>query len=277
MGCFSADAPDNRDYGEETRNTLQAQIDLYPDMLDAEEKFGPKNTELNLRNLQQYLGGSGDSRGLLDLYMNDISPALSKVEADVNTSTRTSDIQNVADLGPQALEAMRGSNPQQTALMDSLNERASEELALGGMMSPEQRGAIENSALAKRGAEGWGYNPGDMANAAMQATGYSDNLKSQRQQFGNTMVQQNQAIYGDPFQQILGRQGQSFGATPGVAGQAMGSQTGNLFNPESAYAGNMQAANKAYEAQFADPSLIDKIGMVQNSATMGLLGPGGSY
>lgn len=216
-------------------------------------------------------------RGLLDLYQKDIQPALSDIEAQTNARQRAADIADVTALGPAAYEAARGFNPQQTALMDALNARAQQELALGGQMTPDQRRAIENQVLGQRSAAGWGYNPGDLAQAGMRATGVSDTLKANRQGFASQTAGLNQSVYGDPFLQVLGRSGQAFGAMGGIMNQAAGNATGDLFNPESSYAGNLANSNLAYGAMTADPSFADQLGTFQNVSTMGLLGKGGSY
>ena len=55
-------APPPRDYGKETRDTLQAQIDLAPQLYGAEEKFRGKFAQLDMDIAQQI------TPQLLDLY-----------------------------------------------------------------------------------------------------------------------------------------------------------------------------------------------------------------
>jgi len=66
MGCFGPDAPEPRNYGQETRDTLQAQIDLAPQLYRAEASpaYGqPAYSALALQNLNTILGGvPGGSR-----------------------------------------------------------------------------------------------------------------------------------------------------------------------------------------------------------------------
>jgi hypothetical protein len=103
-------------------------------------------------------------------------------------------------------------------------------------MTPDQQRMIQNSVMGQRSAQGWGYNPGDMAEAMRQATGYSDQLQQSRMRQAQLQAGQNQAVYGDPFMQILGRQGTAFGALPGTAAGMMQAQQGagpTLFQPES--------------------------------------------
>ena len=55
-------APKERDYGKETRETLQAQVDLAPELYGAEEKFRGKYAQLDMDIAQQL------TPQLLDLY-----------------------------------------------------------------------------------------------------------------------------------------------------------------------------------------------------------------
>lgn len=58
MGCFSADAPPTPNYGQITRDTLQAQVDLAPDQYASEATYQPLYTDLALNNLNSLLNGT---------------------------------------------------------------------------------------------------------------------------------------------------------------------------------------------------------------------------
>lgn len=343
MGCFGPDAPDTPNYGQITRDTLQAQLDLYPDWIAAETQYAPQTTANSLRNLEQYLmgipgtestpatqqavqgwrntqtgelsttqpnaqqaGGGSSSylanrggfgwtspgsgrqqnawepyswttqtpgttgttgqRGFLDIYTKDILPALSEAEATAASSQRAADIGDVAALGPAMYQALRGYNPQQTQLMDTLNASAQQQAELGGRMTPEQQQAIQNSVMGQRSGMGWGYNPGDLASAAMQATGYSDELQQQRTAQAAQIASLMQAIYGDPFLAILGRPSTTAAMGQGIAQQGTQNQTGNVFNPESSYAGNIWNTGYNTSAMFKamQPSTLQNVGAVSD-------------
>jgi len=271
--------PKMSDYGQQLQDALQAQIRVMPDLLAAEQKYGGQMTDVNLANMQRYLMGSNGQMGMLDMYRQGIGPALSGIEADTNRAQRTADIEDVTALGPGAWEASRGYNPQQTELMDILNEQALQQAALGGMMDPDQRRLIEQQWMGQRSGMGWGYNPGDMAQAAMRASGYSDQLREQRQQMGMRTAGLNQAVYGDPYMQVLGRPGQTFGAMQGMGamGQAGAANIGpTLFQPESQMMADLLSTQYTGKLGANVAQASNRAGMVQGGLSMlGSLGGAG--
>ena len=108
----TVEAPPPRDYGAETRDTLQAQIDLAPKLYQSEAEYLPQYQALNMRMLQDSLRGASGSPGLLSLYESDIGPALSRMEADSLSKQRAADIGAVEQYGRRATEAMRQANPE---------------------------------------------------------------------------------------------------------------------------------------------------------------------
>jgi hypothetical protein len=58
MGCFSPKAPPPPNYGQITRDTLQAQVDLAPQQYASEATYQPLYTDLALSNLNSLLYGT---------------------------------------------------------------------------------------------------------------------------------------------------------------------------------------------------------------------------
>ena len=58
MGCFSPDLPPAPNYGQITRDTLQAQVDLAPQQYQSEAQFQPLYSNLELGNLNTLLNGT---------------------------------------------------------------------------------------------------------------------------------------------------------------------------------------------------------------------------
>jgi hypothetical protein len=271
FGMFEPDVPDVPSYGKQMESALGAQIKLMPALYEAERTWGPKFTDLAIQNMNRYLGSDGQP-GLLDTYGR-VGQRMGEIESDIASAQRGRDIGDVRNLGPEALAAMRGWNPQQTELMDALNAQALEQVELGGRMTPDQMRMIQNSVMGQRSNMGWGYNPGDMAQAAMSARGYSDQLQQARMRQAQLQAGQNQNIYGDPFMQVLGRQGQAYGSMGGatMAG-AQGSQNvgPNLFSPESQM--QYDIWNTGFQGQLG----ANIAGSNNNAALFGaLLGAGG--
>ena len=95
MGMYSAEAPPPRDYGKETRETLEAQIELAPDLFAAEasQEYGrPAEARLNLQVLRDLMRGSEGQPGLLELYERDIMPGLARADVAGLDVTREGDI-----------------------------------------------------------------------------------------------------------------------------------------------------------------------------------------
>jgi len=75
MGGTTVEAPPPRNYGQETRDTLQAQIDLAPQIYEAEAKYRPLYTRLDMSQLEQALLGSPSGTRTTQRQVTDVSPA----------------------------------------------------------------------------------------------------------------------------------------------------------------------------------------------------------
>lgn len=82
---------------------------------------------------------------MLDLYEKDISPTLSRMDAQALRSQREADIAAVEQLGGRATDALRSADPQQAALVDEMNRQAMEELALGVRLVMPRRGTYSRA------------------------------------------------------------------------------------------------------------------------------------
>jgi hypothetical protein len=164
------------------------------------------------------------------------------------SSQRGADIADVARLGPQALQAIMQSDPRTAALIEQLTGRASSELGMGANLDPSlMRLATQGVRARQTGMLGGTGNAGDYGEA-LGLSAFGQQLKQQRQGFGNQVVQLRNQIYGDPFQRILSRPGAGLGPAAGAVGQAQGLSAGagnamNLLNPESSYAGDIYSGN----------------------------------
>lgn len=110
MGSTKVQTAPPRDYAQETKDTLQTQINLAQQLYDSEAKFQPQYTELALQNAKTSLLGANGNDGLLALYQNSVYPTMDAISATSNTAQRKADINDVAALGPQLQEALRASN-----------------------------------------------------------------------------------------------------------------------------------------------------------------------
>lgn len=246
MGLYAPDAPAPRDYGQETRDSLQAQIDLAPDLYAAEANpdYGrAAYAQLDLNILRDIMTGKDGQPGMLELYEKEIMPGLSRADAAGNRVSREADIADVEALGNRATEAFRSANPQQTALMDALNAQAMEEMNAGAGLPPDVAREIEQSVRAAQASRGMGYGMADVGSEAIVKGLQAEQLQRRRQQFAQNVVGMNAATATDPFLAILGRPGVQVGQAAGITGQGQSFNPGSVFNPESAYAGSLYANN----------------------------------
>jgi hypothetical protein len=246
MGMYSAKAPPDRDYAKETRESLQAQIDLAPDLYAAEANpdYGrAAYAQLDLDILRDVMTGKDGQPGLLELYEKDIMPGLSRADAAGNRVSREADIADVEQLGQRATEAFRSANPEQAALLDRLNKQAMSELDAGASLPPALAREIEQQIRGSQAARGMGFGMADVGQEALIKGLQAEQLQRRRQQFAQNVVGMNAATATDPFLAILGRPGVQVGQAAGITGQGQSFNPGNVFNPESAYAGSLYANN----------------------------------
>lgn len=243
---YSADAPPPRDYAKETRDTLQAQVDLAPELYAAEasQEYGrPAEARLNLEILRDVMRGSEGTPGLLELYEQDIMPGLARADVAGLDVTREGDIAAVERLGPRATEAFRQANPEQAALMAELNRQAQSELAAGAALPPALSRELEQQVRGAQAARGMGYGMADVGQESLVKGLQAEQLQRRRQAFASQVVGLNAATSADPFMAILGKPGVGMGAAQGFAAQGQGMAPQQMFNPESAYAGSLAAGN----------------------------------
>jgi hypothetical protein len=239
-------APEPRNYGQETRETLGAQVELAPALYQSEAQFRPKYAQLELDTMRQTMPG------LMDLYAREIVPKLSQAEAGAMSYQRGSDLRDVEQYGKRATDAFRAANPQQAALMDEMNRQALSELQAGARLDPSLAREVSQGVRGAQSARGFGLGMNDANQEAMFRGLKAEQLRRNRQGFAGSVVGLNQTTGADPFMAILGRPSQAFNQAQGYGGQGMGmagSSGPRLFNPESQYAGDIY--NQGWQGQLA--------------------------
>ncbi len=239
----SVEAPAPRNYGQETRDTLQAQLDLAPQKYAAEAKYAPQYQALQLGLLKSA------TPELLQLYKEQIAPTMGEVEAAARSRSRAGDIADIERLGPQARAAIKAASPEQAALADTLTAQAQSGLAAGSRLTPEQQRMVEQQTRSGLAARGLAQGPSGALQEAVRSQMAGAGLQQQRQQQAMGALGASQGVYGDVFQQVLGRPSQAFAGSQGFLGQAQGFNPGQLLNPESQYAANLIGGNQ--QAQLA--------------------------
>ena len=77
----AAPAPAPRNLGQEYRETLEAKIEMTPEILKLQEEYGDDFTKIDLRQLSNALGGVDGQPGILEIYKQ-VMPVLSETEAE---------------------------------------------------------------------------------------------------------------------------------------------------------------------------------------------------
>ena len=234
----SVEAPAPRNYAAETRDTLQAQLDLAPQKYAAEAQFAPKYQALQLGLLKQA------TPELLALYKDQIAPTMGEVEAAARSRSRAGDIADISALGPQARAAIKAASPEQAALADTLTAQAQSGLNAGSRLTPEQQRMVEQQTRSGLAARGLAQGPSGALQEAVRSQMAGAGLQQQRQQQAMGAPGASQGVYGDVFQQVWGRPYQAVAGYQSFLGQAQGFNPGQLFNPESQYAANIMSGNQ---------------------------------
>jgi hypothetical protein len=219
-------------------------------IIASEAQFRPQYAELNLNDWNSYLNGINGGPGVLSM-QDQAAQASEATRAATTSSQRASDITDVQNLGAQATEAFRASDPYTQGLLSSQNALSQDLYARAQGVTPQQSRAADQQAREAFGARG---RLNDNAGVAAEILGREDVLRQNRaeaQDAGARTLTMNQATAVDPFQAILGRMGNSGAmgnALMGQAGGLLGSSTPQLFNPDAGI--NLALQNAANQANY---------------------------
>jgi hypothetical protein len=242
---MNVDAPPERNYGQETRDTLQAQVDLAPDRFRAESEFSPQYADLSVANLRRTLMGADGNPGLLAT-IEELAPRLQSLQGNNETAQRARDIASVEELGPRAVAALRSADPAQAALIARLNAEAMGDLEAGTALTPAEAAQMEQQVRSSQASRGFGFS---LPDAVLEAYTLGDRgraVQNQRRAFATQVAGVNASTGQDPFMAVLGRPSAATSQAAGVLGQGQqqNAMSGpGIFNPESAYAGDVFNTN----------------------------------
>lgn len=283
-GSTQVAAPPPRDVAKEQSDSLlvqmQAQRGTGPfesvgSLLNLERDTRPGWIDLDLQSLQQTLGGSENQRGLMDIYEQDLYPALNRIESQSKMDRAAGDQAVLDAYGKQTTDALRKSSGNDR-IMDLLRTQAEDELNQGGNLTAGEQREYQQAARQAQASRGMGYGQSDAFMEALQLGQMAEARKRQRQQFGQSVAGQLQATGGDPMLSLLGRPSQSFSAGQGFGQQGYGMSQNlgpQLFNPESAYSAdayrsNQQAALAASTATAANNASVTG-GLISGLGSLG--------
>jgi hypothetical protein len=100
------EAPPPRDYGKETADTLQAQVNLAPQLYASEAQFRPQYADLERQIMLKQLG-LNQNMGLLEAYEKAIIPS----QVRQKYASAKGEVDMIKELGPELVEAQRAVDP----------------------------------------------------------------------------------------------------------------------------------------------------------------------
>lgn len=229
--------PPPRDVGRETRDTLQAQIDLAPELYASEAKYRPQYADLERRMQLEQLGVD-PSKSLLQAYEEDIAPSMARQKA----ASVGGDIDILREYGPQLLEAQREADPLADSLRTGIMESAAEDLFAGQGLTATEQMDLDQQVLAGAADRGMEGQASTLQQQISQRLGANRGIKQQR--LANAANAYRLGAQ-DPLFALTGRATstpQQAMAQFGSAGFSLDSSPG-IFNPESNYAGQLATQN----------------------------------
>ena len=273
MGSTNVEAPPPRDYGQETRDTLQSQVDLAPQLFESEAKYRPQYANLERGIMLESLG--------LDPNMNllDAFSQVNLAQKDIQRDATAADIDMIRELGPELAEAQRQADPEADALrqaimadasagleegggeFDDLARQAKEDYALGQGLTDLEKREIDQQILQGAAQRGMSMQTSTLSDQIASKLSADRSLRDQRRNIyerslANQNAAQQQALQNagtaysmgnfDPLLALTGRTGNS----PMMAQQGFGGagftldSSPAIFNPESKYAGSLAASNQ---------------------------------
>ena len=226
------------DYGELTRDTLEAQADLYPRLAELEMEWGPKMAQKDF-DIAKLI-----SPQVVDL-MGEIAPQLQQQDIDTARMRREADVEDIETYGKRAVDAIRGADPAQQALLDAMNEQVLGDLAKGGQLDAYSERQLRQGKRSGLGARG--LSPGDISALGVEELVVQEGRerrKANRFAQAAQMAGINKATGADAALMITGRPSTiGAGVSSGVFGQGASFNPGPQFNPESDLAGSIAKTN----------------------------------
>lgn len=256
MGSTKVSAPPPRDYYKEMSESIRAQIDLAPKMMEAERRLVPQWQQLQY---DQMVGQANNLKTFYRTVMDDSANLLSAY------GTRFADsLSPIAERSRTTYEAGLGGGAE---LQNRMRASAMTDLNAGMGLTPEmEREAMQR---ARAGMTARGLATGGQGIAAEVLSGY--NMGMQRQDRARMFAQQvlgndvnlaasAYAQYGSPLMQT-GMAALSPMGLAGLATQYNSSLGPTYLQPESQYSANLNATN--YNAQ-----MQARTATAQNNASM---------
>ena len=250
MGSTRVEAPPPRDYGKETRDTLENQIKLAPQLAESEARFRPFYANLERGIMLEQLG-LDKNLGLLEAYEDYIAPS----QVRQRRKAVEGDIQIVKDLGKDLIDAQREADP----LAESLRQKV---LSGAGDMADRMEGELDGEFIQGLEDDMEGGLVGQLREEYEAGGGLTEQERRDLDQQVLGMAQergavgQNMTDYNRMRERLTGdrnirqqRLQNYMGAKQTALGNYMGARQQGLSN----YASALQNASASYQLGAQDP------------------------
>lgn len=265
MGAKKISAPPPRDYAQEMKDAINAQIEIQPKLLASEREYQPQYQQLQQEMMDKQLKFQAESYGKFIPQAAELSSQYATAMSPV-----------YGQIGEQAMGAYRqGVGAQAMGLYDTMSQQAMEGLQAGTGLTAQMTQQSQQAARAAMAARGL---TGNQAVAQEVLGGYNMGLarEDRARQYAGSMYTQGQ----QNFQQAMGTYGSQmltqanayspanmYGSAYNMS-QGLGAQ---IFQPESQYNSALIGANRqeAMSVKMANQQ-------ASNAFTSGLMGMGGA-
>jgi len=246
MGLYF-DAPEaqHRDVGKETRETLQAQIDLAGDRAEAERTYGPEFSLAQAASTEASLFGDDSQEGLLGLYER-AQPRLDEAVTASRSRDRMAEVSDVVNIAPEFFEATRAASPDAAAVVDRLLGDARVGLDDPGLTAFEDR-SLRQGIRGAQSDRGFGEGANDAAIESMAVLRGNENRRTRRIGEAINALNAHNSLYGDPFMAITGRASGSGQVNQGLLQQG---QFGAMNNSPQNFTFGDPFANDVFSSNF---------------------------
>lgn len=202
-----------------------------------------------------------EANSLADIYRRIIGPLAEQQAASAAHSSRTADMADLLQLGPEYLKGRRAADP----LFGELYDSAMQDLQAGSSLDPRQRRDISQNVLSSLNNRGMSLSPFGAYEEALKTTLAGEGLRSQRQARAGAVS----GMLGDPLLAITGRPSQALGFGQNAYGQANArTPSSNPFdqvNPNDVFDTNINS----YYANLFNQQNIDAAESAANKQLIG--------
>ena len=279
MGSTKVQAPPPRDYYKESMDTMRAQVDMAPMMLEAERKLVPQWQQLQLEQMR------GQANNLQTFYGEVMDP-FSKLAGQYATKMGAN---AMAPLGQATRTAYESSMGGGQNLQNTMRGQAMAGLEAGRGLTEEMQQYAQQSARAGMTARGLSGGNLGVAQEVLNSYQLGNSREDRSRMFANQVLGNDMNIAGQAYSQYGApmMQGMMQGFSPtGIASNAMGMNQSlgpQFINPQDQMAQNINSSNYNAELQARTATASNKAAMISGalsgvgSALSGGFAKGGTW